>query len=69
MKGRLWRARGRLGGDDNAGKVMSALDHSDALLASLGGVFGKLDRILTKTDERVFGAAGVMDETQSRSRS
>jgi phospholipid/cholesterol/gamma-HCH transport system substrate-binding protein len=64
MKGRYGALAGVLGGDDNAGKVMSTLDRSNALLASLGGASGKLDRILTKTDERVFGAAGVMDETQ-----
>ncbi len=64
MKGRYGALAGVLGGDDNARKVIDALDRSNTLLASLGGASGKLDRILAKTDERVFGAAGVMDETQ-----
>ena len=42
---------GALGSDDNARKVIAALDHSNALLA--------------KTDQRVFGQRGVMDEVQA----
>ena len=64
MKGRYGALAGVLGGDDNARKVIDALDRSNSLLASLSGVSGKLDGILAKTDERVFGAAGVIDETQ-----
>ena len=64
MKGRYGALAGVLGGDDNARKVTSALDRANALLASLGEVSSRLDRTLAKTDERVFGAAGVMDETQ-----
>jgi phospholipid/cholesterol/gamma-HCH transport system substrate-binding protein len=40
-----------LGGDANAKKVINALDTTNALLA--------------KTDQRLFGAKGVMDETQA----
>lgn len=64
MKGRYGALAGVLGSDDNARKVIDALDRSNALLASLGGVSNKLDRLLAKTDERVFGTAGVLDETQ-----
>ncbi|MHB8666625.1 MAG: MlaD family protein [Burkholderiales bacterium] len=64
MKGRYGALAGVLGGDDNARKVIDALDRSNALLASLGGVSNKLDRLLAKADERVFGSAGVLDETQ-----
>ena len=64
MKGRYGALAGVLGGEDSARKVISALDHANALLASVGGVSLKLDRLLAKTDERVFGSAGVMDETQ-----
>ena len=64
MKGRYGALGGVLGSEDNARKVISALDRTNTLLASLGGVSLKLDRMLAKTDERVFGAAGVMDETQ-----
>jgi phospholipid/cholesterol/gamma-HCH transport system substrate-binding protein len=41
---------GVLGSDEHAQKVIVALDHANALLA--------------KTDQRVFGRAGVMDGTQ-----
>ena len=64
MKGRYGALAGVLGGEDNARKVITALDRTNALLASLGGVSIKLERTLAKADERVFGAAGVMDETQ-----
>ncbi len=40
-----------LGGDGNAQKVITALDHINTLLA--------------KTDSRVFGVDGVMDESQA----
>jgi phospholipid/cholesterol/gamma-HCH transport system substrate-binding protein len=64
MKGRYGALAGVLGGEDNARKVITALDRSNALLTSVGDVSLKLDRMLAKTDERVFGSAGVMDETQ-----
>ncbi len=64
MKGRGGALAGVLGSEENARKVISALDRGNALLASAGEVSGKLDRLLAKTDARVFGAAGVMDETQ-----
>ncbi len=64
MKGRYGALAGVLGGEDNARKVISALDRANALLASVGEVSNRLDRMLVKADERVFGTAGVMDETQ-----
>lgn len=64
MKGRYGALAGVLGSEENAKKVISALDRTNALLGTVGEVSAKLDRMLAKTDERVFGAAGVMDETQ-----
>lgn len=64
MTGRYGALGGLLGGDENAKKVIDALDRSNALLASLGGVSAKLGRTIDKADARVFGAGGVMDETQ-----
>ena len=64
MKGRYGALAGVLGSEDNARKVITALDRTNTLLASVGEVSNKVDRLLAKTDERVFGAAGVMDETQ-----
>jgi phospholipid/cholesterol/gamma-HCH transport system substrate-binding protein len=64
MKGDYGALAGVLGSEDNAKKVITAIDRTNVLLASVGEVSLKLDRILAKTDERVFGAAGVMNETQ-----
>ena len=64
MKGRHGALAGVLGSEENARKVITALDRTNALLASVGEVSNRLDRIIVKADERVFGKAGVMDETQ-----
>ena len=42
---------GILGGDDNAKKLIAAIDHANALLA--------------KADSRIFGRGGVMDDSQA----
>jgi len=51
MSGRYGVLGGALGGDEEAKKLMEALDRVNA--------------ILTKADQRVFGKAGVMDDTQA----
>ena len=53
-----------LGSEDNAKKLLQTIDRANALLASLGGVSLKLDSVLSKTDQRVLGPGGVVDETQ-----
>jgi phospholipid/cholesterol/gamma-HCH transport system substrate-binding protein len=53
-----------LGGEDNAKKLLQTIDRANTLLASLGGVSLKLDSVLSKTDQRVLGPGGVVDETQ-----
>ncbi|HUN68107.1 MAG TPA: MlaD family protein [Burkholderiales bacterium] len=53
-----------LGGEDNAKKLLQTIDRANALLASLGGVSLKLDAVLSKTDQRLYGAGGIADETQ-----
>jgi len=65
MRGRYGALAGVLGGEDNARKVITALDRTNTLLASVSEVSNKFDRMLAKTDERVFGATGVMDATQT----
>jgi phospholipid/cholesterol/gamma-HCH transport system substrate-binding protein len=58
---------GVLGGimaQDNAAKVVQAVDRTNTLLTSLNGVSLKADGMLGKTDQRVFGKNGVMDEAQ-----
>lgn len=71
MGGRQGVLGGVLGSEDNAKKVVAAIDRANSLLTSLGGVsarldsaLGKTDSMLGKTEQRVFGAGGVMDETQ-----
>jgi phospholipid/cholesterol/gamma-HCH transport system substrate-binding protein len=51
MSGRYGVLGGALGGDEEAKKLMEALDRVNAILA--------------KADQRVFGKAGVMDDTQA----
>ena len=64
MAGKYGVLGGLMGSEDNAKKVIASIDRANALLASLGGVSLKLDSVLSKTDQRVFGQGGVIDETQ-----
>jgi phospholipid/cholesterol/gamma-HCH transport system substrate-binding protein len=54
----------RLGSEEDAKKVVSAIDRANALLASLGSLSRRIDGVVAKTDEWVFGAGGVADGTQ-----
>jgi phospholipid/cholesterol/gamma-HCH transport system substrate-binding protein len=60
-----------LGSDDDAKKVIQAIDRANAMLETLGGasrqlesVLGKADGLVLKADQRLFGADGVVDGTQ-----
>ena len=53
-----------LGDEDNAQKVILAIDRANALLASLGGVSQRIDGVVGKADQRMFGEGGVVDGTQ-----
>jgi len=64
MAGKYGVLGGLTGGEDNAKKMIASIDHANALLASLGSVSLKLDTVLSKTDQRVFGQGGIMEETQ-----
>lgn len=64
MAGRYGVLAGMLGGEEHARKVIASIDRANALLASLGGISLKLDSVLSKADQRVFGRGGVVDETQ-----
>ena len=64
MAGKYGVLGGVLGGEDNARKLITALDRANALLASLDGVALKMDTVLAKADQRVLGPGGVVDETQ-----
>ncbi|MDD5363877.1 MAG: mammalian cell entry protein [Gallionellaceae bacterium] len=64
MTGEYGVIGGVLGAPENARKVVQAIDHTNSLLTSLNGVSLKADGMLGKTDQRVFGQGGVMDEAQ-----
>ena len=64
MAGKYGVLGGVLGGEDNARKVIAAIDRANALLASLGGVSAKMDSMLAKADRSVLGPGGVVEGTQ-----
>ena len=64
MAGKYGVLGGVLGGDDNAKKVIAAIDRANALLASLGGVSVRMDSLLSKADKSVLGPGGVVEGTQ-----
>jgi phospholipid/cholesterol/gamma-HCH transport system substrate-binding protein len=64
MAGQYGVMGGILGTDENSHKVVEAIDRANALLASLNGVSLKVDKVLGKTDQRLYGQGGIMDETQ-----
>src|SRR5262245_21079758 len=64
MAGKYGVLGGVLGGDDNARKVIDAIDRANKLMASLSGVALKMDTVLAKTDQKILGPGGVIDETQ-----
>lgn len=63
MTGEYGIVGGVLGGPENARKVVQALDRTNTLLTSLNGVSLKLDNMLAKTDQKVLGQGGVIDES------
>lgn len=64
MSGPSGALGGILGSEENARKVITAVDQANATLASLEKVSARLDGMLGKADESVFGAGGVMEETR-----
>jgi len=64
MAGKYGVLGGVLGTEDNARKIIASIDRANALLANLGGVSQKLDAVLAKTDQRLYGAGGIAEETQ-----
>ncbi|MCM2326527.1 MAG: MlaD family protein [Lysobacter sp.] len=64
MSGPSGALGGILGSEENARKVITALDRANATLASLEKVSARLDGLIGKADEGVFGAGGMMEETR-----
>ncbi|MCM5569449.1 MlaD family protein [Burkholderiaceae bacterium FT117] len=61
-----------LGSEDDAQKVVGAIDRLDRVLASLesaarriDGLSGKAEETLTRADQRLLGKGGVTDEVQT----
>jgi phospholipid/cholesterol/gamma-HCH transport system substrate-binding protein len=61
MTGEYGVMEGVLGGPDKARHLVSALERADALLGTLNGVSLKVDGVLAKADQRVFGAGGTLE--------
>jgi phospholipid/cholesterol/gamma-HCH transport system substrate-binding protein len=55
---------GVTGSPERAKKVLETVDGVTALIASLKGVTTRADGMLAKTDDRMFGQGGVMDEAK-----
>ena len=64
MNGPQGALGGLLGGEENAKKVVLALDRANALLLSLDGLSGRIDRTLARADEKILGTDGVVDEAR-----
>lgn len=64
MTGEYGVVGGVLGAPENARKVVQAIDRANTLLASLNGVSLKVDTMLAKTDQHLYGQNGVMNEAQ-----
>jgi len=54
----------QFGSKEDVGKLGAVLDRANALLVSLGGLSRRVDGVVAKTDQRMFGADGVVDGTQ-----
>jgi phospholipid/cholesterol/gamma-HCH transport system substrate-binding protein len=54
-----------LGDEKNAQKILTALDRTNALLARVEGLTGRADGLIANADTQVFGATGVMKDTQA----
>jgi phospholipid/cholesterol/gamma-HCH transport system substrate-binding protein len=57
MAGKQGLLGAALGSEENAKKVLAAIDNTNAVLA-------RLDSVLAKTDQRVLSQGGLVDETQ-----
>lgn len=62
MAGEYGMLSGVTGSPEQAKKLLDAVDAFTGLLASLRGVTMRADSVLAKTDDRMFGQEGLMDE-------
>ncbi len=54
-----------LGDEKNMQRILSTLDRTNTLLARMDGLAVKADGLVSKVDTQVFGATGVMKDTQA----
>ncbi|MEO8009146.1 MAG: ABC transporter substrate-binding protein, partial [Betaproteobacteria bacterium] len=64
MAGEYGVLGGVTGSPERAKKMLDTIDDVTALLASLRSVTTRADGVLAKTDDRMFGQDGVMDEAK-----
>jgi phospholipid/cholesterol/gamma-HCH transport system substrate-binding protein len=65
LKGRHGAMGVLLGNDDDAKKLVAALDRTNALLARVDGLTAKVDGMMSKAEEQVFGSDGLVPETRA----
>jgi phospholipid/cholesterol/gamma-HCH transport system substrate-binding protein len=53
-----------LGNEEDAKKVVAAIERANALLASVTGLTQRVDGVVARADQRVLGAGGVLEGTQ-----
>lgn len=65
FQGRYGVLGAALGGEDNAKKLITALDRANALLARGDTLLGRTDALMGKADARLFGPKGLADDAQA----
>ena len=53
-----------LGNEQDVQRLLSTLDQTNELLASLNGLATKAEGLVGKTDQRLFASGGVMEQTE-----
>jgi phospholipid/cholesterol/gamma-HCH transport system substrate-binding protein len=53
-----------LGNEEDAKKLMATLDRANAILTSVDSLVGKADKLVLKTEDRLFSQGGVIDGTE-----
>jgi phospholipid/cholesterol/gamma-HCH transport system substrate-binding protein len=65
LKGRHGALGVLLGNDEDAKKLVAALDRTNALLARVDGLAARVDGVVAKADVQVFGPDGLLPETRA----
>lgn len=65
LKGRHGALGALLGNDDDAKKLVAALDRTNALLARLDSLAARVDGVVAKADAQILGPDGLLPETRA----